>query len=160
MSFFKPPVNFSSKITLPFSTIKFVMSLFKAQVSFFSNFAISTSSMLWHFTPLCFFGSNVIYFQQKYPISMQTFRPVTVSIKVCQINYVIFETKSQFSYKLCMTIQFHETQLFCTFSSSNLPTQHDVITTSQQVCEWGRPIWDVFTTTHWYIDKTEPFETS
>ena len=82
------------------------------------------SSMLWHFTPLCFLGSNVIYFQQKYHISMQTFRLVIVSIKVCQIPYVIFETKSQFSYKLCMTIQCHGTQLFCPFSSKNLPTQH------------------------------------
>ena len=65
------------------------------------------SSMLWHFTPLCFFSSNVIYFQQKYHISMQIFRLVIVSIKVCQIPYLIFETKSQLSCKICITIQCH-----------------------------------------------------
>ena len=30
----------------------------------------------------------------------------------------------------------------------------DAITTSQHVHEWDRPIWDVFTTSHWYVKKT------
>ena len=36
-------------------------------------------------------------------------------VKIHQIPLVIFETTSQFFFKLCITLQCHERQLFCTF---------------------------------------------
>ena len=53
---------------------------------------------------------------------MQISRLATAHIKIHQIPHVIFGTKSQFFFKLCITLQFHKTQLFCTFSSKTLYT--------------------------------------
>ena len=48
------------------------------------------------------------------------FRLSTARVKNRQIPHVIFGTKSQFFFKLCITLQWHETSLFCTFSSKSL----------------------------------------
>ena len=51
---------------------------------------------------------------------MQIFKLATTRIKIYQIRHVVFETKSQFFFKLCITLHCHERQLFCTFSSKTL----------------------------------------
>ena len=56
-----------------------------------------------------FFGSSIIYFQQKHHIKVQLFRLTTTRIKVHQIPHAIFGTKSQFFFKLCITLQSYET---------------------------------------------------
>ena len=48
---------------------------------------------------------------------MQISRLSTAPIKIHQIPHVIFGTKSHFFFRLCITLQCHETKLFCTFSS-------------------------------------------
>ena len=35
-----------------------------------------------------------------------------------------------------------------------------IITTSQLLCQYNRPIWDVFATSHSYVNKTDQSETS
>ena len=59
-------------------------------------------SVLWHIILLPFFGSVIIYFRQKF--LSKFFRFVTVRIKIQQIIHVIFRTKSQFFFKLCITL--------------------------------------------------------
>ena len=51
---------------------------------------------------------------------MQIFWLVAAHIKIYQICHVIFGTKSQFFFKLCIIYQCHERYLFCTFSSKTL----------------------------------------
>ena len=77
--------------------------------------------VLWQVAPL-YFGSNIIYFWKKQHMKVQIFRYATARIKIYQILHVIFGTKSQFFFKLCITLQCHKTQLFCTFSSKTLYT--------------------------------------
>ena len=55
---------------------------------------------------------------------VQVFRLATGRIKIHQISPVIFRTKSQFFFKLCITIQCPETKLFCTFSSKTWYALH------------------------------------
>ena len=45
------------------------------------------------------------------------FRFANARIKIHQILHVIFGTKSQFFFKLHITLQCHEIKLFCAFSS-------------------------------------------
>ena len=40
-------------------------------------------------------------------------------MEVCQIPHFIFESTSQFSFKFCINLQCHQTQLLCAFFSSN-----------------------------------------
>ena len=40
--------------------------------------------------------------------------------KICKILYLILESTSPFSFKFCIIIQCHQTQVFCTFFSSNI----------------------------------------
>ena len=42
------------------------------------------------------------------------------SVKIQQIPYVIFESTSQFFFKLCITVQCQERKLFCTFLAKTL----------------------------------------
>ena len=51
---------------------------------------------------------------------MQISRLATARIKIYQIPHVIFGTKGQYFFKLCITLQSNETELFCTFSSKYL----------------------------------------
>ena len=59
--------------------------------------------------PLYFFSSKITNFLQKQSIKVRTFRFATARIKIRQIHHVIFGTKSQFFFKLCITLQCHET---------------------------------------------------
>ena len=47
-------------------------------------------------TPLYFFSSSIIYFDQKDPIKVQILRFSSARVKICQIPHVDFETTSQF----------------------------------------------------------------
>ena len=59
--------------------------------------------------PLYLFTSNITYFLQKQSIKVDIFRLATAFIKIHQIPHAIFGTKSQFFFKLCITLQCHET---------------------------------------------------
>ena len=72
-----------------------------------------------HSSPV-FFSSNITYFPQKYPIKVQIFRLSTARAKIHQIPQVTFKTKSQFFFKVSVTLQFHERLFFCTFLAETL----------------------------------------
>ena len=67
-----------------------------------------------------FFSSNITYFLQKQPIKVQIFRLSTARVKVHQIPHVIFQTKSQFFFKVWIFLQCHERSFFCTFLAETL----------------------------------------
>ena len=85
----------------------FLVSFFKPQVSFSSNFASFFSTMT-HNSSIQF-GSNIIHFRQKQNIKVLIFRLATARIKIQQIRHVIFGAKTQFFFKLNITLQCHET---------------------------------------------------
>ena len=51
---------------------------------------------------------------------MKIFRLSTARVKVHQIPHVIFQTESQFFFKVWIFFQFHKRQPFCTFSADTL----------------------------------------
>ena len=51
---------------------------------------------------------------------MYIFRLSTARIKIRQIPHVIFQTKSQFFFKVWITLQCHEKSFFCTFLAETL----------------------------------------
>ena len=53
-------------------------------------------------------------------------------VKIYKIPHVIFETTSQFFFKLCITLQCHERLLFCTFLAETL---YDFYKRSQSNCK-------------------------
>ena len=58
---------------------------------------------------LCtFISSNITYLLQKQPIKVQIFRLFTARVKVHQTSHVIFQTKSQFFFKVWIFFQCHE----------------------------------------------------
>ena len=63
----------------------------------------------WKIILLYSFSWNFMCYWQKYHIKVQISRLVTASIKIHQIAHVIFETKSQFFFKCCITLHCHET---------------------------------------------------
>ena len=76
-------------------------------------------SVSWKITPLYFCSSNLVYFGLKEPIKIKLFRLLSGWVKIHQILHVIFETTSQFFFKLCITHQCHErchhSSVSCTF---------------------------------------------
>ena len=134
MSFFKQKVSFSSKFGSFFSVLrdhssvllrlklcmllakvahqkanfqtchcshlkftKFLMSFLEPTVSFSSNFA----------SLFCVMRHNSS--GQTDSIEVQIFGLSTARMKINQIPYVIFQATSQFSFKLCNTLQCHDT---------------------------------------------------
>ena len=59
-------------------------------------------------TQLLFFTSNITYFHLKYPIKKQILKLSSTRIKIHQIPHVIFQTKSQFFFKVWITLQCQE----------------------------------------------------
>ena len=64
-------------------------------------------SVSWKITPLYFFTSNLICFGQKEPVEVK-FSDLSGRVKIHEISHAIFETKSQFFFKLCVTLHCHE----------------------------------------------------
>ena len=42
-------------------------------------------------------------------------RLLSARVTICQIHYVNFETTSQFLFKFCVTVHYHDTKLLCKF---------------------------------------------
>ena len=51
---------------------------------------------------------------------MQIFRLSTAHVKIHQIPHAIFQTKSQFLFKVCTTLQYHDSYFFCAFLAETL----------------------------------------
>ena len=72
-------------------------------------------------------SSYFFYFVLNDPIKVPILRLSSALVKICRIPHVIFQTTSHFFFKFCITCQFHERQLFCTFFRSNIKyfAQHE-----------------------------------
>ena len=73
------------------------------------------SSVSWHITYLYFFASNIFV---KSGTSKWNFSDLP--LLAWKTPHVIFGTKGHFYFKHCITLQCHDTQLFCTFPSKTL----------------------------------------
>ena len=49
-------------------------------------------------------------------------RLLSTQVKICQIPYSNFETTSQFLFKFCISLQFHEKLFLCTFLAQTIYT--------------------------------------
>ena len=87
------------------------MSVLEPRVSFSSNFA-SLFNVMRHNSSVLF-QLIFICFGRKEPINVQILRLSSAYVKIHQIPIVIFQTKSQFFFKVWITLQCHER--YCTF---------------------------------------------
>ena len=66
-------------------------------------------SVSWKITPLYFFSSNLIHFGwTKRPHQKEMSTLLSGWVQIHQIFHVMFETTSQFFFKICITLQCHE----------------------------------------------------
>ena len=87
---------------------------------------LSTSCMkTQHSLSICF-SWNITYFLQKWPIKVKLFRLATVRIKIHQIPHVIFGNKSQFFFKLCITLSCHMRHDFFIWISASFGQAHPI----------------------------------
>ena len=70
------------------------------------------------------FSSNITYFREVVEVEVAhkhtNFQTYNACMKIHQISHVIFQTKSHIFFKACITLQCHETELFCTLLAENL----------------------------------------
>ena len=67
--------------------------------------SLDHSSVTWEITLLHSFSWNFKCYWKKQHIKVKILRLVTACIRIYQICHVNFETKSQFFFKLCVTLQ-------------------------------------------------------
>ena len=67
------------------------------------------SLLSWQITPLQILSSHVFYFRSKNPNKVPIGRLSSALVKILQVPHVIFESKSQFSFKICINIKCHQT---------------------------------------------------
>ena len=82
------------------------MSFLEPRVNFSSNFASLFSDM--RYNSSVNFYLNLFMLCMPYLIKVQFFRLSTACMKINQIPYVIFQARSQFSFKFCKT-----PEIFC-----------------------------------------------
>ena len=85
---------------------KFLMSFFKQKVSFSSKFE-SFFSVMRHNSSVLFHPYLYMLFTKEAHQS-SNFQFSTAPLKIKQYPLVIFQTKSQFSFKFCITLQCHD----------------------------------------------------
>ena len=112
--------KFSDFPLLALKFTKFFMSFFKQKFIFPQS--LDHSSVSWDITLLYLFSWNVIYSWQKEPMKVQIFRLPTVPMKINQILHVIYETASNFSFKVCMDLQYNDAYFLFTFLAQTLNT--------------------------------------
>ena len=66
------------------------------------------SSLSWHINPLQILTSYLFYFGQKDHIIVPILTLSSALVKICQISQVFFQITSQFFFKICISLQFHE----------------------------------------------------
>ena len=96
----------------------FFISFLEPRVSFPLNFASLFNSRKHNSSVL--FHLNVIHFGQKDLIKVQIFRLSTAGMKINQIPYVIFRATCQFSFKICINFQCHDTYFLWNFLTAKL----------------------------------------
>ena len=86
---------------------KFLMSFLEPRNRFSFNFASLLSARKHNSSVFCHL--NFICFGKKDLIQVQIFRLSTACMKINRIPYVIFQATCQFSFKICINFQCHDT---------------------------------------------------
>ena len=66
-------------------------------------------SLSWHTTPLQILSLCIFNFRPNDAIRIPFLRLSSAPVKICQIPHVIFGSASQFSFKLCINLECHQT---------------------------------------------------
>ena len=69
-----------------------------------------------------FEAHNIFYFGQKDLIKVPILTLSSALVNICKIPHVIFQATSQFFFKFCIPLQFHETLFLCTFLAQTIYT--------------------------------------
>ena len=88
----------------------------KAQVSFPSNVA-SIFSAIKQNSLILFLNQRSCTLFKRSPLKCKVLRFLSAQVKIRRIPHVIFESTSQFSFKCCISNQFHQAKLPYTFFS-------------------------------------------
>ena len=99
--------------------VKFLMSFLKAKVSFPWNVASIFCAIKWN-SPILFLAQRSCTLFKRSPVKCKFLRFLSAQVKIRRIPHVIFESKSQFSFKCCINIQCHQAKLLYTFFSSKI----------------------------------------
>ena len=70
--------------------------------------SLHLSSMSWNITPPKFFSSKIYTLLKRSPLKWKFLTHSSDRVKICQISYISFETRSQFLSKFCITLQYNE----------------------------------------------------
>ena len=82
------------------------MSILKGQVNSSSDFSSFSSVITCNSSVRC--SLCIFYFGQKNPMKKPILTLSSVLMKICQIPHLIFQIRSQFFFKFCMTFHCHE----------------------------------------------------
>ena len=66
-------------------------------------------SLSWHITPLSILSSHIFYSGSMDPIKVPILRLSSALVKTCHISHAIFGSTSQFSFKVSINLQCHQT---------------------------------------------------
>ena len=88
------------------------MSFLKAQVSFPSNVA-SIFSAIKQNSPILFLAQTLYILFKTSPLKSKFLRFLSIRVKICQIPHVSFKLTSQFLFKFCIILHFHDAKLPC-----------------------------------------------
>ena len=82
------------------------------------------SSVSWKIAPLyCTFLALTIYtLLNRSPLKWEFLKLSSVQLKICEIPYASFETTIRFLSRFCISLQFHERYLLCTFLAQTIYT--------------------------------------
>ena len=93
---------------------KFLMSFFKAQVSFPSNVA-SIFSTIKHNSPIPFLAQALYSFFKRSPLKCNFLKCLSTWVKIFQIPYVSFDLAAQFLFKFFTIPHCHDTKVPCKY---------------------------------------------
>ena len=98
---------------------KFLITCLKAQGSFPSNVASIFSASKQNSLILILNQRSCTLFKRS-ALKCKFLRFSSAQVKIRRIPQIIFGSNSQFSFKCCMNIEWHQAKLLCTFFSSKI----------------------------------------
>ena len=81
---------------------------------------VASMFSLWKIALLYFFGLHLLCFLQNYPIKIQIFKLSTARVKSHQIPNLVVQIKSQYFFKVLITLQCNERWFFRSFLAGTL----------------------------------------
>ena len=92
----------------------FVMSILKRQFDSSPNF-VSLFSFMKDYSSVLFLAKTTYTLLKKSSLKWRFLRLSSAQVRICRFPYVNFITTNRFFSKFCITLEFHERKLLCTF---------------------------------------------